>query len=139
MERLEKNMKEMEISDKYFLVDWYVSFIWKRIRFYDFFTPFSIYIKLFEGSARHLIAKFNVKTRVYYGNTSMDSEMSLLMANQTLVRFKLDQFHVVKKKKKKLIFRALGFSWKAYLRSFYGNREHGLCQLSSFFYEYLYL
>ncbi|KAF8806675.1 tRNA guanosine-2'-O-methyltransferase [Phlegmacium glaucopus] len=39
---------------------------------------------LFEGSARHLIGKFNVKTRVYYGNTSMDSEMSLLMANQTL-------------------------------------------------------
>ena len=89
MERLEKNMKEMEISDKYFLVDWYVSFIWEPIRFYDFFYLFfTLFLKLFEGSARHLIAKFNVKTRVYYGNTSMDSEMSLLMANQTLVRFK---------------------------------------------------
>ena len=43
------------------------------------------HVKLFEGSARHLIKKFNVKTRAYYGNTSMDSEMSLLMANQTLV------------------------------------------------------
>lgn len=37
-----------------------------------------------EGSARSLISKFDVKQRVYYGNTSMESEMSLLMANQTL-------------------------------------------------------
>lgn len=28
---------------------------------------------------------FDVKKRVYYGNTSMESEISLLMANQTLV------------------------------------------------------
>ena len=41
--------------------------------------------KLEEGSARQLISKFNVKQRVYYGNTSMESEMSLLMANQALV------------------------------------------------------
>ena len=38
-----------------------------------------------EGSARSLITKFDVKKRNYYGNTSMDAEMSLLMANQTLV------------------------------------------------------
>ncbi|KAF8972985.1 tRNA guanosine-2'-O-methyltransferase [Flammula alnicola] len=38
-----------------------------------------------EGSARQLIGKFDVKKRAYYGNTSMESEISLLMANQTLV------------------------------------------------------
>ncbi|KAG6896803.1 hypothetical protein C0992_005953 [Termitomyces sp. T32_za158] len=37
-----------------------------------------------EGSARHLVGKFDVKKRVYYGNTSMEAEISLLMANQTL-------------------------------------------------------
>ncbi|KAF4620526.1 hypothetical protein D9613_000293 [Agrocybe pediades] len=37
-----------------------------------------------EGSARPLVGKFDVKKRVYYGNTSMESEISLLMANQTL-------------------------------------------------------
>ncbi|CDO69224.1 hypothetical protein BN946_scf185042.g126 [Trametes cinnabarina] len=36
------------------------------------------------GSARPLAKKFDVKKRVYYGNTSMEAEMSLLMANQTL-------------------------------------------------------
>ncbi|KAL0956084.1 hypothetical protein HGRIS_002253 [Hohenbuehelia grisea] len=36
-----------------------------------------------EGSARALIGHFDVKKRAYYGNTSMDAEMSLLMANQT--------------------------------------------------------
>jgi hypothetical protein len=39
-----------------------------------------------QGTARRLIQKFDVKKRAYYGNTSMDAEMSLLMANQTLVR-----------------------------------------------------
>ncbi|QRV79134.1 tRNA guanosine-2 -O-methyltransferase [Ceratobasidium sp. AG-Ba] len=37
-----------------------------------------------EGTARRLITKFDVKKRLYYGNTSMESEISLLMANQTL-------------------------------------------------------
>ncbi|PPQ63667.1 hypothetical protein CVT24_004552 [Panaeolus cyanescens] len=37
-----------------------------------------------DGSARALIGKFDVKKRVYYGNTSMESEISLIMANQTL-------------------------------------------------------
>jgi len=37
-----------------------------------------------EGSARPLMKKFDVKKRVYYGNTSMEAEISLLMANQTL-------------------------------------------------------
>lgn len=39
---------------------------------------------LVEGTARSLAAKFDVKKRVYYGNTSMEAEISLLMANQTL-------------------------------------------------------
>jgi len=43
--------------------------------------------ELEEGSARLLVGKFDVKKRVYYGNTSMEAEMSLLMANQTLVSF----------------------------------------------------
>ncbi|KAF9050072.1 S-adenosyl-L-methionine-dependent methyltransferase [Panaeolus papilionaceus] len=37
-----------------------------------------------DGSARALIGKFDVKKRVYYGNTSMESEISLIMANQTM-------------------------------------------------------
>ncbi|ELU42696.1 RNA methylase [Rhizoctonia solani AG-1 IA] len=37
-----------------------------------------------EGTARKLIATFDVKKRSYYGNTSMEAEVSLLMANQTL-------------------------------------------------------
>ena len=41
--------------------------------------------QLAEGSARSLIRTFNIKTREYYGNTSMDAELSLLMANQALV------------------------------------------------------
>ena len=41
--------------------------------------------QLADGSARSLIRTFNVKTREYYGNTSMDAELSLLMANQALV------------------------------------------------------
>ncbi|KZT42496.1 hypothetical protein SISSUDRAFT_1041460 [Sistotremastrum suecicum HHB10207 ss-3] len=39
---------------------------------------------LAEGTARDLIQKFDVKQRAYYGNTSMESEISLLMANQAL-------------------------------------------------------
>ncbi|KAF8902881.1 tRNA guanosine-2'-O-methyltransferase [Gymnopilus junonius] len=48
-----------------------------------------------EGTARQLIHKFDVKKRVYYGNTSMESEISLLMANQTLAspgKFVYDPF-----------------------------------------------
>ncbi|KAI0705097.1 tRNA guanosine-2'-O-methyltransferase [Cerioporus squamosus] len=36
------------------------------------------------GLARPLAKKFDVKKRAYFGNTSMEAEMSLLMANQTL-------------------------------------------------------
>ncbi|KIK67133.1 hypothetical protein GYMLUDRAFT_155754 [Collybiopsis luxurians FD-317 M1] len=37
-----------------------------------------------DGSARPLIKTFDVKKRLFYGNTSMEAEISLLMANQTL-------------------------------------------------------
>ncbi|KAI0295840.1 hypothetical protein B0F90DRAFT_1669975 [Multifurca ochricompacta] len=37
-----------------------------------------------EGSARPLVRTFDVKKRLYFGNTSMEAEISLLMANQTL-------------------------------------------------------
>lgn len=36
-----------------------------------------------EGTARSLIRTFDVKKRDYFGNTSMEAEISLLMANQT--------------------------------------------------------
>ena len=38
-----------------------------------------------EGTARRLVQTFDVKKRKYFGNTSMEAEISLLMANQTLV------------------------------------------------------
>ncbi|KIJ67993.1 hypothetical protein HYDPIDRAFT_126592 [Hydnomerulius pinastri MD-312] len=38
---------------------------------------------IIEGSARPLISTFDVKKRDYFGNTSMEAEISLLMANQT--------------------------------------------------------
>ncbi|KAF5389449.1 hypothetical protein D9757_004270 [Collybiopsis confluens] len=41
--------------------------------------------KLIElGSARPLVQMFDVKKRLFFGNTSMEAEISLLMANQTL-------------------------------------------------------
>ena len=39
-----------------------------------------------EGTARPLMKTFDVKKRSYYGNTIMEAEISLIMANQTLVR-----------------------------------------------------
>ena len=43
------------------------------------------FLQIQVGTARPLAQTFDVKKRVYYGNTSMDAEMSLLMANQTMV------------------------------------------------------
>ncbi|KAL0577032.1 hypothetical protein V5O48_004966 [Marasmius crinis-equi] len=37
-----------------------------------------------EGTARALVSTFDVKKRSFFGNTSMESEISLLMANQSL-------------------------------------------------------
>ncbi|KAF9644600.1 tRNA guanosine-2'-O-methyltransferase [Thelephora ganbajun] len=57
-----------------------------RIRSFDDGNFIAVYFGrlLADGSARPLIRTFNVKTRQYYGNTSMDAEISLLMANQAL-------------------------------------------------------
>lgn len=43
-------------------------------------------VQIEEGAARRLVKTFDVKKRTYFGNTSMEAEISLLMANQTLVR-----------------------------------------------------
>ncbi|WVQ91544.1 hypothetical protein IAS59_005343 [Cryptococcus gattii] len=40
--------------------------------------------KIGNGRARHLIISHSVKTRAYYGNTSMEAQMGFLMANQAL-------------------------------------------------------
>lgn len=37
------------------------------------------------GRARPLLNTHSVKTRAYYGNTSMDAEMGFIMTSQTLV------------------------------------------------------
>lgn len=42
--------------------------------------------KIGHSRARSLINTHAIKTREYYGNTSMESEMGFLMAGQTLVR-----------------------------------------------------
>ena len=43
------------------------------------------FLQIQVGTARPLAQTFDVKKRVYYGNTSMEAEVSLLMANQTKV------------------------------------------------------
>lgn len=48
-------------------------------------------IDLFFGrwicdGARHLISKISLKTRSFIGNTSMDAQLSLIMANQACVQ-----------------------------------------------------
>lgn len=69
----------METSPRYILAGWCVFF---RSIFESLLTQ-ELYIA--DGSARQLINKFDVKKRAYYGNTSMDAEISLLMANQSMV------------------------------------------------------
>ncbi|CAB4489233.1 tRNA guanosine-2'-O-methyltransferase [Rhizophagus irregularis] len=47
--------------------------------------PFMIYFgRLIASGNRDLIQTFNLKKRKYIGNTSMDAELSLIMANQAL-------------------------------------------------------
>jgi hypothetical protein len=45
-------------------------------------------IQICDGQ-RRLVDTFDLRKRAYIGNTSMDAEVSLLMANQALVRLKL--------------------------------------------------
>jgi hypothetical protein len=86
MESFEANMKAMANFDRSILAGWYVAL--PNGWFYNIQTIMNFrYLKqkVEEGTARLLIGKFDVKKRAYYGNTSMESEISLLMANQTLV------------------------------------------------------
>ncbi|RIB14870.1 S-adenosyl-L-methionine-dependent methyltransferase [Gigaspora rosea] len=48
-------------------------------------TPYTIYFgRLIASGNRDLVQKYNLKKRKYIGNTSMDAELSLIMANQAL-------------------------------------------------------
>ncbi|RHZ87310.1 hypothetical protein Glove_37g81 [Diversispora epigaea] len=48
-------------------------------------NPYMIYFgRLIASGNRDLIKKYNLKQREYIGNTSMDAELSLIMANQAL-------------------------------------------------------
>ncbi|KAF5380572.1 hypothetical protein D9615_004652 [Tricholomella constricta] len=80
MDCFEASTKVTAGSDKSTLAGWYVWLIgdlWEcGVNVLDF--------QLEEGSARQLIGTYDVKKRAYYGNTSMEAEISLLMANQTL-------------------------------------------------------
>ncbi|KAJ2840435.1 hypothetical protein FBU31_000414 [Coemansia sp. 'formosensis'] len=50
-------------------------------------TPKKIWFgRLLNQGSRDLIDKFDVKKRTYLGNTTMDAELSLVMANQALAR-----------------------------------------------------
>lgn len=73
----------MAPSCKRILAGWYVCQIVLQARTDSLFIISDI--KIENGSARQLIGYFDVKKRIYHGNTSMESEISLLMTNQTLV------------------------------------------------------
>lgn len=46
---------------------------------------YKLILQVGEGRARPLIYQHSVKTRAYFGNTSMEAEMGFLMAGQALV------------------------------------------------------
>ncbi|EJU04241.1 tRNA guanosine-2'-O-methyltransferase [Dacryopinax primogenitus] len=55
-------------------------------RYYDDENFMQVYFGrlVMNGTARNLVVEFDIKKRKYFGNTSMDAEVSLLMANQAL-------------------------------------------------------
>ncbi len=71
----------MKTSFTHTLVDWYYTSA--KLGSRDLFLHPGLQIT--ECTARELIHTFDVKKRLYFGNTSMDAEISLLMANQALV------------------------------------------------------
>ena len=86
-----------------------------QIRLFSFVRAFRF--QIMEGTARSLISKFDVKKRIYYGNTSMEAEISLLMANQTLVsRLKHFRFRFI------FDLHQPGLPRKAYIRPICWNR-----------------
>lgn len=56
----------------------------------EYVTPKEVRIQLtYEigfSTARPLIVDYDIKTRAFYGNTSMEAEMGFLLAGQALVR-----------------------------------------------------
>ena len=48
--------------------------------------PFRVFFgRLISHGQRHLIRHYSVKNRLFIGNTSMDAQLSLIMANQAKV------------------------------------------------------
>jgi hypothetical protein len=81
--RHDARTKELVNYARYFLAGWCAKAA--EARFFVFLNAV-IFVQIEQGSARPLIKTFDVKKRQYFGNTSMEAEISLLMANQTLVR-----------------------------------------------------
>lgn len=49
-------------------------------------TPLRVFLgRLVGHGQRHLIQHYSIKTRHFIGNTSMDAQLSLIMANQAQV------------------------------------------------------
>jgi len=76
-----------------------------------------------EGETRQLITMFDVKKRVFYGNTSMEAEISLLMANQAQVSDDAFKADIVRGVQDHLA----GPSWKTHLRPIRWHRKHVVC------------
>lgn len=76
--------------------------------------------QIVEGIARGLIKTFDVKKREYFGNTSMEAEISLLMANQTQVCPPL--VNTTERAAQAVV----GCAWKDHVRPLYRNGKHGL-------------
>jgi hypothetical protein len=81
--RHDTSTKELVNYARYFLAGWCAKPA--EARFFVFLNAV-IFVQIEQGSARPLVKTFDVKKRQYFGNTSMEAEISLLMANQTLVR-----------------------------------------------------
>ena len=81
-------------------------------------------LQIVEGTARTLVHTFDVKKRAYFGNTSMEAEISLLMANQSLVSFHESFTQIVNS--------FIVVTGQVHLRPLCGNGQHALCALLYF-------
>lgn len=118
MRLCEARMKETENLRVYTSGGWYVFYA------VSFQLAQEFRFQISEGQARPLIQKYNVKKRSYYGNTSMDAEVSLLMANQTLVRSSI-QIDDVKSLTCSDLFIS-GIARQIHLRPICWHRQHGI-------------
>jgi hypothetical protein len=89
LDPLMARMKESAVFDTSILAGWCVSHVVTKFDLSSIIIALNLpsLAQIEDGSARSLIATFDVKKRVYFGNTSMESEISLVMANQALVCF----------------------------------------------------